>query len=331
MDSSSIIAENKEECSKNLLTCNFCDKLFTTKYILLKHQKTTKKCLLIQNGINETPLKNENIYQCEYCNYSTSRKENLHKHKLSCYEKHKKVIENYDKKYNDMISEKDNIINELKIIIENQKIKIKLESVTAKFEQQSSTVLDLQKMVMKSRSTTNNNYITNKQKIEYSKANLQPYDELKDNIDNIIASKFNKTTFQSIENVATFITNDLLNYNKKEYYHCFDTKGSIFHKKNKNDEIDVDEKAENLLNDILPSIVERSRAIYIQESDEYNDKNTENKEDEKALLSISKALKNVRNISKRGSDERNLCIRRIANCYCISSNQIKSQLPLLSE
>ena len=39
---------------------------------------------------------------------------------------------------------------------------------------------------------------------------------------------------------------------------------------------------------------------------------------------LSKALKNVRNISKKGSDERNLCIRKIAQCYCISSNQLKS-------
>ena len=184
-------------------------------------------------------------------------------------------------------------------------------------------------MVMKSRQTTTKttttNYITNQQRIDYSKANLNSYNELKDNINNIIDSKFNKTSFQTIENVATFITNDLLNYNKKEYYHCFDTKGSIFHKKN-GDDIDIDEKAEKLLNDILPSIIDKSRKIYIEESDTYNDRNTENKEEETELLNLSKALKNVRNISKRGSDERNLCIRRIASCYCVSSNQLKSYL-----
>jgi hypothetical protein len=66
--------------------------------------------------------------------------------------------------------------------------------------------------------------------------------------------------------------------------------------------------------------------IYVEESDAYNDRNNEDKEEEKNILSLSKALKTVRNISKKGSEERNLCIRKIAQCYCISSNQVKSYL-----
>lgn len=141
---------------------------------------------------------------------------------------------------------------------------------------------------------TNNNYITNQQKIEYSIANLHSYDELKNNINNIIESKFNKNTFQSIENVATFITNNLLNCDRNEFYHCFDIKGSIFHKKNGN-EIDIDEKAKSLLNDVLPAIIEKSRQIYIEASDDYNDKNIDNDElnkEEENFLMLSKALKN---------------------------------------
>ncbi len=34
------------------LICEYCNKGYTTKVILLKHQKTTKKCLEIQNKLN---------------------------------------------------------------------------------------------------------------------------------------------------------------------------------------------------------------------------------------------------------------------------------------
>ena len=283
--------------------CQYCDKLFVSKYTLSKHQKTTKKCLDIQKTNENFLIK----YNCKFCEYYSNIKINQERHEKSCFKKHKEVIEKYEK----IIIEKD---------IENTNVKVELAILKAKFDSQISANSDLQKMVINSRQ--NNTYVTNQQRIEYSKANLQPYDELKDNISTIIDSKFNKNTFQTIEKVATFITNDILNYNNKEYYHCFDAKGSIFHKKN-NDEIDIDEKAENLLNDILPSIIERSRNIYMQESDEYNDKNTEDKDEEKDLLNLSKALKTVRNISKKGSEERNLCIRKIAQCYCVSSTQVK--------
>jgi hypothetical protein len=305
----------------NLFECCYCNKSFTNKYNMLKHQKTTKKCINLQKILNNE-ITDE--YLCKYCNYNTLRKENIDRHTLSCFEKHKEVIEKYEIKICEKdkeLIEKEKLNLELKNTIEKQNVKIELAILKAKFDSQISTNSDLQKMVMNSRQ--NNTYVTNQQRIEYSKANLQPYDELKDNISTIIDSKFNKNTFQTIEKVATFITNDILNYNNKEYYHCFDAKGSIFHKKNNNDEIDIDEKAENLLNDILPSIIERSRNIYMQESDEYNDKNTEDKDEEKDLLNLSKALKTVRNISKKGSEERNLCIIKIAQCYCVSSTQVK--------
>ena len=293
-------------------TCQYCNKNFSSKCNLTKHQKTTKKCLDIQAKIHENI-----ITECKYCKYK-SYKTDLEVHEKICKKNHGEVIDKYEAVL--LENKTENKIN-IDIIAE---LKLEIATLKGKLDSQKEEATDLKKMVMKSRQT--NTYVTNQQRIQYSKDNLHSYDELKDNISNIIDSKFNKTTFQTIENVATFITNDILNYNKKEYYHCFDTKGSIFHKKN-GDEIDVDEKAEKLLNDILPTIIDKSRKIYIQESDYYNDKNTESdewKEDEKNLLLLSKNLKNVRNIEKKGSDERNFCIRRIAQCYCITSQQVKS-------
>lgn len=304
--------------------CQYCQKVLTTKYTLINHQKTTKKCLEIQTTkscYQDLIFHHKEItsYKCIYCNYVTLKKNNYNRHMILCKNNNKTTIE----KYEQTILEKDKIILEKDKIINNQTLEIL--TLKTKLECQTSTSSEFKNMAMQSRQT--NNYITNKQKIEYSMANLHSYDELKDNISTIIDSKFNKTSFQTIEKVATFITNDILNYNQKEYYHCFDVKGSVFHKKN-GDEIDVDEKAEKLLTDILPIIVEKSRKIYIEESDRYNDQDDkteiESKESEKDIILLSKALKNVKNIAKIGSEERNLCIKRIAACYCVSSNQLKS-------
>lgn len=145
--------------------CQFCDKVFSTKYNLATHQKTTKKCLDIQNGV-ETK---EN-YTCEYCDYSSVKKGNLDRHLLSCKqkEKTKEKLQSYER----IVSEKDKVNTDLKIELINLKVKI---------EAYEKTITDQQKMITKLNNVTNNTNITYKQ----SEATFHPYKELKNNIDEI--------------------------------------------------------------------------------------------------------------------------------------------------
>ncbi len=181
-------------------------------------------------------------------------------------------------------------------------------------------------MVMKSRqinNTLNAQYITDQRRIQYSMATLHPYEDLRNNIDTIIETKFNKSNLKTIDTVSTFITNDILNYNKKEYVQCFDQKGAIFYKKEKEGaELDEDKKAEKLLNDILPLLIKKSKKIYDIESEKYTDLN--DPESHKDFSEIVTSYKNIKNIAKIGSSERKKCIKKIADCYCVSNTELKS-------
>jgi hypothetical protein len=77
------------------LKCLFCDAIFSTKYILQKHQNTAKFCLEIQNKTIE--LK----YKCDTCDKTFIRKDFLERHISSCKNNIKKQIlelnENIDK------------------------------------------------------------------------------------------------------------------------------------------------------------------------------------------------------------------------------------------
>src|SRR6185437_403896 len=104
--------------------CQFCDKNFSTKYNLSNHQKTTKRCLAIQNAnISDVSIK------CDYCDYKTTIRANLDRHTITCGEK----------KVN---TEKDKIIDELKI--ENISLKSKLEA-------REQTISDLKSIIEKTR------------------------------------------------------------------------------------------------------------------------------------------------------------------------------------
>lgn len=82
-----------------MITCDFCKKEFSAKYLLTRHQKTTKYCLLLQDKNKLTVEKNEENeenkkndiekeikkkFNCEHCFKEMSSKQNLNKHLEIC-------------------------------------------------------------------------------------------------------------------------------------------------------------------------------------------------------------------------------------------------------
>jgi hypothetical protein len=106
-----------------MITCDFCKKEFNAKYLLTRHQKTTKYCLILQDKINrknveikndekkekenENDNENKKKFNCEYCFKEISSKQNWKKHIDICQMK-------------DMVSK--NTYNELKNLYDNLKI-----------------------------------------------------------------------------------------------------------------------------------------------------------------------------------------------------------------
>ena len=67
-------------------TCKYCQKTYSSKHNLLRHQKTTISCLSIRN---EKPL---NSFSCEFCQTDFVHKSTLMRHYSSCSSKKKSAI-----------------------------------------------------------------------------------------------------------------------------------------------------------------------------------------------------------------------------------------------
>ena len=78
-----------------MATCDYCNKEFPTISRLTRHQKTTKKCLLIQ-----AETKKENLL-CIHCSKILSSKQRLNTHLSVCKTKNKSL----DQKYDELIKE----------------------------------------------------------------------------------------------------------------------------------------------------------------------------------------------------------------------------------
>ena len=70
------------------LDCQFCKKTFRTKSVLIRHQKTAKYCIKLQNGNSDIQTIN---YYCSFCTKKYTSNENLLKHQKNCITKYEKI------------------------------------------------------------------------------------------------------------------------------------------------------------------------------------------------------------------------------------------------
>ena len=100
------------------MDCEFCKNKLQNKYILVTHQKTNKKCLDLQQKINNVVIENK-LSNCLFCEKSYSIP-NLKNHLLVCQKKKMfDIKQKYENKIEEIIKEYENKIE--KIINENEK------------------------------------------------------------------------------------------------------------------------------------------------------------------------------------------------------------------
>ena len=110
------------------LLCEFCDKIFTSKASLSKHQKTTKYCLKKQG------IKNEE-YKCNYCSKILATQLRLNTHinicklkdkksnkYISLYEEKEEEMKKYIALSQDNEKEKEKELNDYKILVSELKM-----------------------------------------------------------------------------------------------------------------------------------------------------------------------------------------------------------------
>jgi hypothetical protein len=67
------------------MECRHCKNTFSSKYVLLNHQKTAKFCKKLQTNHIEEKCSNKLEYSCSSnCSYKTTRKDHIEKHKINC-------------------------------------------------------------------------------------------------------------------------------------------------------------------------------------------------------------------------------------------------------
>jgi hypothetical protein len=96
------------------LSCNFCNKIFTSKAYLSKHQKTAKYCLEKQG------IKNEE-YKCDYCSKILSTQLRLNTHINICKLKDKNEVN----KYISLSEEKEKELNKYKFLLKQKEEEFK--------------------------------------------------------------------------------------------------------------------------------------------------------------------------------------------------------------
>ena len=273
--------------------CPFCKCIYKDKYVLKRHQSTAKFCLQIQSSDISIAK-----YKCNNCNYKSMYKHNYERHLKKC-----------------------TIVIDQKMKEENISIKKELEFVTKEKD-------TLWKELTKSRARPNNinNTIINNINHQYniSKKLLQPYEYLSNNFESIINSNLNRQHFmEGVKGVIRFIVHDLLTYDGKKYYASY-TKGDTDFHRITDGEVEIDEKAKKLLNDIYPYIEDRCKEIRQDEEeptfDITNASNSELRDKQKQRLKLCSKYKEIQRLGIQGSDEYNECVRRISREHFISKS-----------
>ena len=166
------------------MDCEFCKKVFKTKYSLTTHKQSTKSCLLIQGNVeNETIFE----YKCSFCEKKFSLNQHLERHEKICKVKKQEEQESISKQLEDY--------KKLRAEIKQQR-QYEKEIKTLK-DEVSSLKEELYKKDLK---------------IEILKTEIRVKDELKEDVEKIIEKNNNDKLimFKDVEKIIEKNNNDKL-------------------------------------------------------------------------------------------------------------------------
>ena len=223
------------------IICEYCKKEYNSKYILTKHQKTTKKCLQIQEQLKSNNKINDDIeiisYKCLYCKKEFTTNQAREKHTCNCIEKFKQEISCLKRELKD----KDKYYSEFEqkiLVLETENRLLREQS-----ERSTTAVEDIAKQPRIN--TTNNNH--NKILI------TTPMDLSQPTVQQAIQSGFSEDYLvQGQKGVARFAYDNILKDEQgKLKYICTDAARQIFQFKDENGSIQKDVRATKLTKALL--------------------------------------------------------------------------------
>ena len=220
-----------------MITCEFCNKTFTTKYTMLHHQKTTKYCVKIQNNNKEEQNKQEKEQE-QYRELQIKYKELQIEYKniRKKYEQQQKESKESKEKYEQL----------------QQESKEKYEQLQKENREQYEFIKELAKQPK----NTNTNITTNTQNI----VNLTCLDINEDKVTRTINESLTTNHFmEGQKGLANFAVEHLLTDEEgKILYACTDSSRNIYKYKDMNGEIVKDCQAYKLIRIMKPGLKEKT-------------------------------------------------------------------------
>lgn len=223
-----------------MLTCQYCNKEFSTKITLYQHQQKAKYCLLLQGSSNVD-------YQCEHCKNLLSTRERLITHYASCKIKRKIEEEN---KENTITNEYKTTIKDLQneILFYKDKLKdrddyiLKLEARLDKFENVITN------MASEPKTTTTNNTMTDNSVTITNRFDINDTTQIREVLQKYLTKD---VIARGQEGIAVMLSEHLLKGpNGESLYECTDVARQKFEFINADGNIETDPKATKLIRSI---------------------------------------------------------------------------------
>jgi hypothetical protein len=182
---------------------------------------------------------------------------------------------------------------------------------------QQGIIAELKKEAFKPKTTNNNNNnITYNVQMEYCKQHLAPYEEFIKHAKKFIWTHFKTSHLLKGVDGIVILLNKILPLDNPPYLLSFENSKQSFYRNNKNN-IELDDKADKLLTDVHPMIMEIVNEKYREEI------NSTPLSDTKTMQELSDVRQSIVNIKDRGSKERKKCVSAISESLCVSNTSMK--------
>jgi len=257
-----------------MFKCEHCEKEYSTKSNLNHHKKTAKKCLSLRDTIE-----NINFLICKRCDFQTTLKSSLDRHKCKSSEVYeRKIVEleskskNYERKIVELEGDKRILELKLEKSMDNEmKLQIKIESYESKM------------FSLASKPTSVNTKTTNIQ-------NLVIADWKKDTISEKVKTDFTLGHLEDgLKGVARFTDQYIIrSVDGKKSLICSDPSRMIFKYKDENGVIQKDVRATKLKNAIKEPIIKKSQEMFTKESSRLFDVISSNTDDSNSWVTNAK-------------------------------------------
>ena len=192
------------------MECEFCKKVFKTKYSLATHRQSTKSCLLIQGRLeNENNFK----YQCNFCNKKFLFNHVLEDHKNSCKIKKQEEQDTITKQLEDYKRIKEENIKLKNKLKQERQYEKEISSLKDEISSLKDEIYSLKDENNELKIKWNEELYKKDLEIEILKTEIRVKDELKEDVEKLIEKNNNDklTMFKDVVNKSNKTTNNTNN------------------------------------------------------------------------------------------------------------------------